>query len=491
MSVLGRWWREGFSIRTRIFLVYLILVGGGFVWLMGWLLDSIRPRYLESMEESLVDTANILASMVESEVSETGLETNVLGKAFDGAYRRRLAAQVYSIRKESVDLRVYVTDARGVVRYDSDGGRDVGGDYSRWLDVSRTLKGLYGARATRSVADDANSLAIHVAAPIYAEGKLAGVLAVAKPTAYVNALVKEARWRILTAGIVGGILLAVVGVFFSVWVTTPLRKLIDYARAVRDGKKATLPVRMAGRDVGELQRAFDEMQAALEGKHYVERYTQALAHEIKAPLAGLRGAAELLSADSGGMSAEERARFLENVLRESGRIQRIVDQLLQLAALEAGAARSVGKVDLSGLVAEATGSIESAARARKMELKVDVAKNVAGKGERGLLMQAVTNLLHNALEFTPEGGRISVELRKEKTGAGIVIEDTGPGIPEFALTRVFERFYSLPRPETGQKSSGLGLTIAREVARRHGGDLSIANRAEGGCRVELRVSLEG
>ncbi len=93
------------TIRTRILLVYLLLIGGGYVWLVGWILGGIRPRYLESTEESLVDTANILAAFVESRVTEDGtLPADSLRHVFDAAYRRELDAQVYTIRKQSIDL---------------------------------------------------------------------------------------------------------------------------------------------------------------------------------------------------------------------------------------------------------------------------------------------------------------------------------------------------------------------------------------------------
>lgn len=92
--------------------------------------------------------------------------------------------------------------------------------------------------------------------------------------------------------------------------------------------------------------------------------------------------------------------------------------------------------------------------------------------------------MHNAVEHTPPGGSVRVTLRADDR-AMVTVDDTGPGVPAYAVERVFERFYSLPRPDTGRKSSGLGLSIVREIARLHGGEVTLENRAGGGARATL------
>lgn len=471
------------TIRTRIFLVYLVLVGGGLYYMMTWILENVRPRYLESMEESLVDAANLLATVVETKAVVGGaIDPQAVRTALDGAYKRKLNASVYSIHKTNIDLRVYVTNAQGRVLYDSDGGKDEGQDYSRWRDVRHTLLGEYGARATRTNPSQESSLVIHVAAPIHSDGRIVGVLTLGKPTKNVNDLVEVAKHRIIWAGLAGGSLIIITGFAFSVWLTTPIERLTAYARAVRDGKPATLP-RLAGREVGDLRRAFEEMREALEGKKYIERYTQALTHEIKAPLSAIRGAAELLGED---MPPEQRAKFFNNIRNESERIQHIIDQLLQLSSLEAR--RGLGlteELEARAFVEERMRALGPALHARRLQTEVLVPPEFKIKGERFLLALALTNLLKNAVEFTPVNGMIRVEVRRERQDVCIVVEDTGPGIPEFARERIFERFYSLPRPDTGVKSTGLGLSFVREIAHLHGGEVRITNRSAGGCRAEL------
>ena len=472
------------AIRTRIFLVYLLLVGGGAWYLVAWTMNTVRPRYLESMEESLVDAANLFASTVEADaVSDARINPDALRRLFDPAYHRTLNAHIYSILKTNIDLRIYVTDATGRVIYDSDHGTDEGKDYSKWRDVRLTLAGEYGARGSRAEPGEEASLVIHVAAPIRADDKIIGSLTVGKPTRNINELVAVAKRRILWAGLAAGALVVLTGFAFSVWLTTPIERLTAYARAVRDGKPATLP-RLAGREVTTLQQAFDEMRDALEGKKYVERYTQTLTHEIKAPLSAIRGAAELLGEPT--MPPDQRAKFLANIQRESARIQQLIDKLLQLSALEAR--KGLGPtepVELGALARTVIDSLAGTLHTRRLTLDLRAASPISVSGERFLLNQALANLLQNAAEFSPVGATITFSITKHAHQAVIEIDDTGPGLPDYAHDKVFERFYSLPRPDTGAKGTGLGLSFVREIAHLHRGEITLENRPEGGCKATL------
>ncbi|HRE08307.1 MAG TPA: HAMP domain-containing protein, partial [Opitutaceae bacterium] len=255
------------TIRTRILLVYLLIVGGGFYYLVNRSVAELRPRYLESMEESLVDTVNLLATVIERDVGDGPIDASKVNQLFRSAFARRFYARIFSLTKDRVDLRVYVTDERGIVLYDSILPSDEGQDYSQWMDVARSLKGKYGARTTRTEPDNVESVVLYVAAPVrsVSTDRILGVVSIGKPTASINDLVNAARRRVMLAGLAGGGLIIMVGVAFSIWIATPVARLTAYAQAVRDGRPASLP-RLAGREVGELRQAFEEMRAALEGK---------------------------------------------------------------------------------------------------------------------------------------------------------------------------------------------------------------------------------
>jgi two-component system sensor histidine kinase CreC len=485
------------TIRTYILLAYLLIVGGGFYYLINRNLEELAPRYLESMEEAIVDNVNILASVIESETQGGKPDQARMRALFDRAFHRRFNAPIYSLTKTQVNARVYVTDAHGIVIYDSrEKNNAEGEDYSRWHDVHETLEGRYGARSSREDPENPLSLTLYMAAPIRSKDSTLpiGVVTIGKPAESINELVRAARKRMIIVGLVGAGMILLLGVAFSMWVTAPITRLTQYARAVRDGRVAKVPhlAGREGREVRELREAFEEMRAAIEGKAYVERYVQTLTHEIKSPLSAIRGAAEILNENP---PEDARVRFAGNITTEAGRIQRIVDQLLQLASLEARKAHAkMTALDLASVARETINALQPVAQAAGIELVPDApSAPVMMRGDRALLSQALGNLLQNALEFTPSGGRVvlRVNAREKKQGAKEVIacvEDNGSGIPDYAEGRLFEKFYSLARPRSGVKSTGLGLSLVREIAHLHGGDVSVANRTDGGkgTRAELR-----
>ena len=131
------------SLRLRLLLVLLAVYCAGGWYLTRQALDQIRPRYLESMEETLVDTSVLLASVLETQLVDGRPEASGLQRAFGAAQTRQFAARIFTLNKAAIDLRVYVTDAAGVVIYDS-AGQDTGKNYSRWNDVARTLRERVG-----------------------------------------------------------------------------------------------------------------------------------------------------------------------------------------------------------------------------------------------------------------------------------------------------------------------------------------------------------
>jgi two-component system sensor histidine kinase CreC len=464
------------KLRTVIFGVYVASSAVGFAVLMAFILWEVRPRYVESMRRSLNDSAGLLSVLLEARLEHSNGAS--LSDSVAVAWKDEFAA----MQRTAGTLRVYVTDRAGHVVFDSAGGRDVGRDYTRRAEMRSYFKSDDESADSASVVDGE----LRVTAPVRVRGELIGVVGVGRPLRSVQSFIATARWRLVAGGLAIAAIMVVAGWWVSSRVAQSLERLTAYVQAVRDGR-AVVPPASRATEIAALARAFEEMRTALEGKAYVERYTQTLAHEIKAPLSAIRGAAELLDEN---LPRAERAKFLANLRTESARIQQIVDRLLQLATLEARHGRlALAEVDLRALGQEVfTGALGTAA-ARKIVLAFPAGPTPRIRGEKFLLVQAVANLLQNALEFTPAGGAVTLFVGVEAGRAVVTVDDSGPGIPDFALPRLFERFYSLPRPDTGHKSTGLGLSIVREVALLHGGEVRVTNRPEGGARAELRLPL--
>jgi two-component system, OmpR family, sensor histidine kinase CreC len=475
------------SIRRRLLLAFAGLVTAGLLAMARLVVGDVRPHMFGVTEDSLVETAVVLASMVEADAARGDLSLEDLRATMDLALHRRLDARIYDVEKKEVALRVYVTDARGVVRYDSDRGRDEGKDYSRWRDVDRALRGEYGARASRRHPGDTYSAMFYVAMPIRRGGEIVGALAVGKQAQDVKGLVRSLQRKIAVAGLaaLGGA--AVLGVALAAWITLPIERLADYARAVGEGRRPPMPVLRAP-EVAALGRTLEAMRDALDGRRDVEGLVRALTHETKAPLSAIRAAAELLQEE---LPAEDRRRFLESIRAETGRLQLLVDRILELSALEARRSLTdVQGLDLAEIGREVAASALPLCQRKRLVLAVSLDGLPPVPGDPLLVRQALMNLVHNAIRWTPEGGRIDVTGAVEGPHVVLAVADTGAGVPDYARPRVFEKFYSVPLPGEG-RGTGLGLPFVREVALLHGGDAVLDNRPGGGALATLRLSLVG
>lgn len=472
------------KIQTRIILGLLLVVGLGFYELVAWITGDLEPQYRKSTEDPLVDTSRVLAAMAGRTVTADGrIDVELFKAVFDDVSSQRFSAQIYDFEKTQVDYRVYITDSDGRVIFDSDDGRDVGADYSEWRDVGRTLQGEYGARTSRDIPNEPNFSVMYVGAPIVYGGETIGVLTVGKPTHNTNTFTENSKRRIAVGGTITACAIILIGLFLSRTVTLPIQRLTDYAKAVRDGRRAQLPP-LGKSEINLLGEAFEEMRDALEGKQYVEHYVQALTHEVKSPVSAIKGAVELLKEP---MPDEQRAQFLENIESEAGRIQTIVEKLLLLSSLETRKQLAEREsVDVAAVVRDILQRLRPALEAKELQVRADTAEGANISGDRALLEQAVNNILLNSIDFTPAGGEINISMRTEPHALVVEVNDSGTGFPEYALGRVFDRFYSLRRPDGGKKSSGLGLSLVKEIAELHGGEVRVANRPGGGAAVVLQ-----
>ncbi|MDA7419145.1 two-component system sensor histidine kinase CreC [Xenophilus arseniciresistens] len=472
------------SRRTRIFIGILLIYAAGIGALLYSVMQDIDPRYRESAEESQVETSQLLASLIEQDVLAGAINVQRLVPLFQSVYGREFSAQIYNLHKQKVELRVYVTDRNGRVLFDSM-GRAMGADYSQWRDVARTLAGQYGARATRDVESDPRSSVLYVGAPIRWAGEIVGVVSVGKPVQSFGRFVEDARARTLWVGIGSAVALLVFAIIVSVWLVRPFGLTADYIRWLRT-QRGFHPLRMARQGLTMLRSAVHEMRDAVTGRNYVADYVQTFTHEIKSPLSAIRGAAELLQEE--GMPAQERARFLANIERETLRVQHIVDRMMELTALEARRVlERVAVVPLRPLLEEVAASAGAAARQRQVHVRLQLRGDAAVEGDRFLLQQALSNLLANAIDFSPVGAEVLLSLERSSRQARIGVRDHGPGIPDYARDKVFQKFYSLARPHNQKKSTGLGLAFVQEIATLHSGRIELANAAGGGALAVLTL----
>lgn len=480
------------SLSLRIFIIYMLFVSLSGYFVLSTVMEEIRPGVRQSTEETLVDTANLLAEFLREPMLNNQINNDFYADIFRAYGRRTPNATIWGVDKFAVNHRIYVTDKNGTVLLDSK-NLAVGQDYSRWNDVFLTLQGKYGARSSYEIEGDERSSIMHVAAPIKNGDDIIGVVSVAKPNRSVQPFIDRTQKRLGVLGSAIIVLGLVSGALFSWWLSRELRKLREYAVKVSQGERAVIPQsKIASGELRQLAQALESMRAELDGKAYIERYIQTLAHELKSPLAGIRAAAELLQSPllKAPEHQDQQQRFINNIDNDSQRLQQLIERLLNLALVEQQQSLHDPKpIALNKLVDELVDN----QTARLVQQQIRIEKNYRPdvvipdtfiNGELFLLRQAINNLLDNALDFTPQGGTIFITLDRDKENLTLSLTNQGEPIPDFAFARLTERFFSLPRPITGKKSTGLGLSFVQEVMALHDGKLELRNIERG---VEARL----
>jgi two-component system, OmpR family, sensor histidine kinase CreC len=478
------------GLGLRLLFGFFLITGLAAVLLLRVFLAEVKPSVREVMEDVLVDTANLLAEQVAPDLRALAPGADLQGTPFAQSVaryaERPVKATIWGHDKTTLDFQVIVTDAQGRVVFDSGGKAPPGTDYSVWRDVARTLRGEYGARATREVAGDDRTSVMHVAAPVKDGERLIGVLTVAKPLASVQPFIDRAERKIWWAG--AALLAASIGVgaFVTWWTIHSVRTLRRYAERAQAGERDAPPA-LPG-ELGELAQAMNHMRHRLEARDQVEQAVRAFTHELKTPLTAIHGAAELLADE---LPAADRERFAAQIGEQTQRLRGLVDRMLELSKLDALQALGNEPVALLPLLRAQVQAASAVLQQRQLSVRWLVADDVQVRGDAERLALAVSNLLANALDFAPPGSAIDVALAAEGEHAQLTLRDHGPGVPDFALPRLGERYFSLPRTVNGQeqRGNGLGLAIVRQVVALHGGSVVFAN-AQPGLRVVVRLQRQ-
>ncbi len=279
-------------IGMRLLLGYFLIVAVAAWFVLAIFVQEIKPGVRRATEGSLNDTATLLAEIARDDLLAGHPRDGQLAQAFERLNRYPVNANISGIKKVRNEYRVYLTDAQGRVVFDSS-GEAVGQDYSRWNDVWLTLRGHYGARSSPLHQDDPDSTVMYVAAPVRDAGRIIGVLSVGKPNIALAPVIRRSEHRIMMAGIALLGIALLTGIVMVLWINRSIGRLVRYADSVTGAAPLPLPD-PGSSELRRLAQALENMRVRLEGKNYIEQYVHALTHELKSPLAGIRGAAEIL-----------------------------------------------------------------------------------------------------------------------------------------------------------------------------------------------------
>ena len=471
------------SYSLRAFAIYFAILGCLIWFTLENAIERLNDGMRQSAESVLVDSSHILAALIESQLQDDSQQPPIeqISAVFENVNQRTISAQIYQINKRHIDSDVYVTDKDGIVLYDSSGEHQ-GKDFSAWRDVNRTLKGEYGARSSfidqkHTEPDDPKAMII--AAPIKHQGNLIGVVSIVSPISSLERHLSAETTQLQRYGFALFILALILGYLLSLWFTHSLNRISNYATNMAEGKKVDAP-KLADSRLADLTEAISYLRSQLDGKEYVENYIHSLTHELKTPITSIGGAIELID-DS--MSPKDRAMFLNNISTSNQRMSRLVDRMLSLAKLE-GLTELVSttEFDIVPTINRLSQERSPMLSASHIELELPTQRHFECFGDKVLISQAVANLLDNAIGFCKPSGTVKINLAKQDGYYHIEVFNQGEPIPDFALSKLYERFFSLPRPNQDQqntKSTGLGLSFVKEIMKLHGGNVEISNRDDG------------
>jgi signal transduction histidine kinase len=307
-----------------------------------------------------------------------------------------------------------------------------------------------------------------------------------------------------TQAVIGVVLLLVGSAVASLAIFRParrrLRALEIVAQAIGEGDLSARAPETGGDEVTALARTFNQMAGDLEARTSAMEMSdrtrrQLLAdvsHELKTPLAAIRGYVETLAMPEVRLDDQTRRRYLDIVGDETIKLERIVGDLLDLARLESGGLTlTCEAVSLARLFQRVADRHERELIEKQVALETSIAPEISDVwADPARLEQALQNLVANALRHTPDGGRIVLAAEPSGEKVRLVVRDSGPGIPEEHLARIFDRFYKADASRTDPYSktgSGLGLSIVKAIIERHGGSVSAANAPGGGAEFAITL----
>ena len=260
-------------------------------------------------------------------------------------------------------------------------------------------------------------------------------------------------------------------------------ELVGYAKVTRDLTERMLAQERAIADAKRIATAEASSRAKTE-------FLAAMSHELRTPLNAIGGFVELLQMGIGGELSAQQREYLERVRAAQQHLLALINDLLNYSRIESGHVDyDIAPIPLNAIVEKVVALVEGQAAHRQVRARAERdAAEVVGLGDRVKVEQIVLNLMSNAVKFTPAGGQVVGRCVRDEDASLVIVEDSGPGVPEDQREAIFEPFVQLGRSLTStQEGTGLGLAISRDLARAMGGDITVSTGELGGAQFTLRL----
>ncbi len=463
-------------IRDRLIATYLIVVALATVFLGVHLAGQFEAAYTEQVKDDLLELARLIAF--------NAMEGLAAGDT--GAIHRQLQGPYH----DKADSQIFVVDASGIII----GGRavpdSVAGTRAEDPGVGEALQGKDAAGFGHAPGREET---IYAVVPVQDDGRVLGAVYVARPLTYLHAQLQHIRWVVAWATIVAFLLAGGLGLILSRGIAGPVQEMQHVASSLAAGRLSErVPVRTRD-ELGDLARALNYMASELERTDSSRRaFVADASHELRTPVANLAVAVEVLKAVLS--TSPQQAAIASDVEREVQRLRQLVETLLDLSQVESGTVRlNLAVISMSDVISRAVQPFAARAQHVGLALKTEIPPRLSKvKADADRTVQVLTNLLDNALKFTPSGGTVTVSADEQRGHVLIAVTDTGPGIPEGDLPNIFDRFYKADRARVaGRGGAGLGLAIAKRLVEAQGGIIMVESGKGQGARFMVALPKAG
>ncbi len=406
------------------------------------------------------------------------------------------AKKLYEIAEESSQKyggRILVLNKSGIVQVDT--FKLMNGQKLEHKEISDVLLGAgdaaYGFHEMTGEDGETFFAVYYTAAIVYESETIGAVLFADDIQDVVDTTHDFIRVLVLICG-AACLVLLLISLFFSGYITRPIHELKNVALSISNGNLRQR-IEVTGKsEIAELANTFNTMSQKLENMdRNRSEFVSNASHELKTPLSSMKILIESLLYQD-GVDEKIYKEFLSDINREIDRLSDIITGLLTLAKTESEAeALTLNKILLSELVHKSVRALQPIARENGVALTFTVSSDPEVECDALKVMQAVMNLVENAIKYTGDGGRVSVTLQRSGGNAMIVIRDNGCGIPENEIPHLFDRFYRVDKArDRGTGGSGLGLHITRKIALLHGGRIDIQSEEGKGSVFTLILPIK-
>ncbi|WP_163122071.1 two-component system sensor histidine kinase CreC [Acinetobacter portensis] len=459
-------------IRIWFFFGLIILLG---LWFISYTFNQqVKPNIRQVVEDTLAENANIIAMLVAEDVYDNKVANPEFDQKIQKALNRKLNAQIWQHNKKDISQQIYITNANGRIIYDSN-HLVVGQDYSKWNDVYLTLRGKYGVRSTRSDPNKPESSTMYIAAPIFYEQKLIGIVSIGKPNSSVQPYIQRAEKQLSKQAVLVSLISLFLASLVAYWLKHSIDRVRKYAQNLAPVNEA--PHFRSAKELNQVTTAVEMMREKLEDKAYVEHYVNTLTHELKSPLTAIQASAELLKDD---LPLNDQQQFAQHIESQSKRLKNLIDRMLLLTRLE-NAKQNLDpqSFELTKLIHIVIDQQKSLIQQKDIQLIFKTSKEIYICADYFWIHQTLNNLIDNAIDFSKTSGVLAINIAEiSSKDIQVQIFNEGEYIPDYALEHIFENYFSLPRPSTSQRSSGIGLSIVKNVIHQHSGTVHIQNIPE-------------